>query len=136
MDLAFDRSSVTELAIPASRAPDQPLLAPGDTCWKLARAPRFAVLIDAADYYANLRSAILAAERSVVIVGWDIDSRVCLVPERKPKDGYPAQLLPFLNAVLAKKPDLHIVLLAWDFSMIYTFEREFLPGYTFRSKAH
>jgi phosphatidylserine/phosphatidylglycerophosphate/cardiolipin synthase-like enzyme/uncharacterized membrane protein YdjX (TVP38/TMEM64 family) len=118
------------------REAGQPLLAEGETCWKIAHAPRFAVLIDAAEYYANLRSAILAAERSVVIVGWDIDSRVRLVPERKPKDGYPAKLLPFLNAVLSEKPDLHIVLLAWDFSMIYAFEREFLPGYTFRSQAH
>lgn len=139
MDLAFDRPSLTEpnpLKGGHRRDVDEPLLVPSETCWKIAHAPRFAVLIDAADYYANLRQAIIAAERSVVIVGWDIDSRTVLVPEKKPNDGFPSQLLPFLNAVLTRKPDLHIVLLAWDFSMIYAFEREFLPGYTFRSKAH
>lgn len=94
------------------------------------------MLIDAADYFLNLRRAILAAERSVVIVGWDIDSRVRLVPETKPEDGFPAELLPFLNAVLDKKPELHITLLAWDFAMIYTLEREFLPSYTFHKHAH
>jgi len=139
VDLAYDRSSVTEpIALKGGhrRDGDEPLLVPGETCWKIAPAQRFAVLIDAADYYANLRRAIIAAEHAVVIVGWDIDSRTRLVPEKKPKDGYPATLLPFLQAVLEKKPDLHIVLLAWDFSMIYAFEREFLPGFTFRSKAH
>jgi phospholipase D1/2 len=137
VDLAYERPSVTDPGFGlAPRDADAPLLVEGDTCWKIAHAPRFAVLIDAADYYANLRRAIIAAERSVVIVGWDIDSRTRLVPERKPKDGYPANLLPFLNAVLAKKPDLHITLLAWDFSMIYAFEREFFPGYTFRSTAN
>jgi phospholipase D1/2 len=139
VDLAFDRSSVTDpgrISAAFHREPGAPLLVPGETCWRVARAPRFAVLIDAASYYENLRRAIIAAEHSIVIVGWDIDSRTSLVPEKKPKDGYPAKLLPFLNAVLEKKPDLHIVLLAWDFSMIYTFEREFFPGYTFRSKAH
>ncbi|HKP57137.1 MAG TPA: VTT domain-containing protein [Polyangiales bacterium] len=115
---------------------ERPLLAPGETCWRIVRAPRFAALVDAADYFASLRQAILSAEHSVMIIGWDIDSRTLLVPERKPRDGFPAQLLPFLNAVLEAKPELHVVLLAWDFSMIYAFEREFLPSYVFRSDAH
>jgi phosphatidylserine/phosphatidylglycerophosphate/cardiolipin synthase-like enzyme/uncharacterized membrane protein YdjX (TVP38/TMEM64 family) len=142
VDLAFDSGSLPDADATSSARNLQPmdgregtLLVPGETCWKIARAPRVAVLVDAASYFANLRRAILNAERSVVIVGWDIDSRTCLVPERKPKDGYPATLLAFLNAVLEKKPNLHITLLAWDFSMIYTFEREFLPSYAF-SKAH
>jgi phospholipase D1/2 len=121
---------------PRDRADGGPLLQPGQTCWRIARADRFAALVDAADYFASLRKAILAAEHSVVIIGWDIDSRARLVPERKPKDGYPATLLSFLNAVLEQKPHLHVVLLAWDFSMIYAFEREFLPSYVFRSDAH
>jgi phospholipase D1/2 len=139
VDLAYDRPSAPDLSALQGghrRAADEPLLVVGETCWKIAHAQRFAVLIDAADYYANLRRAIIAAERSVVIVGWDIDSRTQLVPEKKPKDGYPSALLPFLNEVLTQRPELHVVLLAWDFSMIYAFEREFLPGYTFRSKAH
>ncbi len=137
MEVAYDRTSVPDTSIRITLpTPEGSYLVPGVSCWRIARAPRFAMLIDAADYFASLREAILAAERSVIIVGWDIDSRTRLLPDKKPKDGYPPKLLEFLNAVLAKKPDLHIVLLAWDFSMIYAFEREFLPGYTFRSKSH
>ncbi|HKU45003.1 MAG TPA: VTT domain-containing protein [Polyangiales bacterium] len=136
MEAAYERTSLDDIQLPKPRGDQEPLLVPGETCWRIARADRFAALIDAADYFAALRKAILAAEHSVVLIGWDIDSRTQLVPEKRPKDGYPATLLPFLNAVLAEKPELHVVLLAWDFSVIYAFEREFLPSYVFRSEAH
>jgi phospholipase D1/2 len=112
------------------------LLREGETCWRLARADRLAFLVDAADYFAALRHALLAARRSVMIVGWDVDSRVRLTPDPHPPDGYPATLLDFLNAVLHQRPDLHIHVLGWDFSMIYTFEREMLPSYKFGWRGH
>lgn len=102
----------------------------------MARAERIAFLIDAADYFAALRHAILAARRSVFIIGWDVDSRVRLLPDPTPPDGHPATLLAFLNSVLAKRPDLHVHVLSWDFSMIYAFEREFLPSTKFGWRGH
>jgi phosphatidylserine/phosphatidylglycerophosphate/cardiolipin synthase-like enzyme/uncharacterized membrane protein YdjX (TVP38/TMEM64 family) len=112
------------------------LLEPGKTCWRVARAERVAFLVDADAYFTALRAAVLRARRSVLIVGWDVDSRVRLVPEDPPPDGHPATLLAFLNAVLAERPELHVHVLGWDFSMIYTFEREVLPAYKFGWRGH
>jgi phosphatidylserine/phosphatidylglycerophosphate/cardiolipin synthase-like enzyme/uncharacterized membrane protein YdjX (TVP38/TMEM64 family) len=95
-----------------------------------------AFLVDAEAYFAALRQAVMSARRSVIIVGWDVDSRVKLVPEDRPADGYPAALLPFLNAVLARRPELQVHVLGWDFSMIYAFEREALPAYKFGWRGH
>ncbi|HXI58988.1 MAG TPA: VTT domain-containing protein [Polyangia bacterium] len=87
-------------------------------------------LIDGAAYFSALRQSIARARHSVFILGWDIDSRVRLVPESEAGD-WPAELLPFLNQVLTSRPGLRVYLLGWDFSIIFTFERESLPWYRF-----
>ena len=45
------------------------VLEEGRTVWKVSHADRAAVLIDAADYFAALRTAMSAAKRSIVVVG-------------------------------------------------------------------
>ena len=50
------------------------LLVPGRNCWRIDRAKRLGFLIDGATYFPALRKAIARAQRSVFIVGWDIDS--------------------------------------------------------------
>jgi phospholipase D1/2 len=112
------------------------ILREGETCWRVARAERVAFLVDADAYFTAFRQAVLQAQRSVLIVGWDVDSRVRLVPDDRPSDGFPATLLAFLNAVLAARPELHVHVVAWDFSMIYTFEREMLSSYKFGWRGH
>jgi phospholipase D1/2 len=112
------------------------ILAPGRTCWRITRADRLAFLVDGEAYFSAFRQAVLRAQRSVMIVGWDVDSRVRLVGDERPADGHPATLLAFLNSVLAQRPDLHVYVLGWDFSMIYTFEREMLPAYKFGWRGH
>ena len=52
---------------------------PGVNCWQRCRAERAAFLVDAADYYRALRSSIIKAERSVIILGWDIHSKLSLI---------------------------------------------------------
>lgn len=63
------------------------LLVPGRNCWRIERAHRLAFLIDAAAYFAAVRSDIAQAKRSVFILGWDFDSRIRLVPQGA-NDGY------------------------------------------------
>jgi phospholipase D1/2 len=101
------------------------------TSARIARAERVAVLIDGSAYFSALRACILAAQRSLMILGWDVDSRVRLSDDDTPADGYPARLLDFLLAVLEAKPTLHVYISAWDFSVIYALEREFLPSHKF-----
>jgi phospholipase D1/2 len=112
------------------------ILRAGETCWRVVGAERVAFLVDADAYFSALRQAVCKAQRSVLIVGWDVDSRVRLVADEHPADGFPPTLLDFLNAVLAERPQLHVHVLAWDFSMIYTFEREMLPTYKFGWRGH
>ena len=45
------------------------LLVPGETCWRIERADRHAVFIDAAGYFAALRRAVLDAKRRVLFIG-------------------------------------------------------------------
>ena len=63
------------------------LFVPGRNCWRIERVHRVAFLIDAAAYFAAVRSAIAQARRSVHILGWDFDSRIRLVPYGA-QDGY------------------------------------------------
>src|SRR5262249_29166391 len=50
--------------------------------------------------------------------------------DRKEANGE-VRFLPFLNSLCKKNPDLHIYILAWDFSWIYALEREWWQKYTF-----
>ncbi len=111
--------------------PDREILRPGRTCWRLARTDRLAFLVDAAPYYEALRRTLPKAQRSIYIVGWDVDSRTALTPEAEPADGWPQTLLPFLDALLKARPELQVHVLAWDYSFIYALEREPLPTYQF-----
>jgi phospholipase D1/2 len=109
--------------------PEPTILQPGHNIWCLAKARRATVLQDAAAYFGTLRQAMLAARHSIIIVGWDIDSRVALVGEEgRPDDDLPAALGPFLTALARRRPELSIRLLLWDYSVLYTLERELLPA--------
>ena len=100
----------------------------GRNVWRVERASRFAVFKDVAGCFAAVRSSMLKARRSITVVGWDIDSRTCLVGEQaKASDGLPAELGPFLKALSERTPGLRINLLLWDFSTLYALEREAFP---------
>ncbi len=112
-----------------------PRLSPGRNCWRIERADRLAFLVDGDEYFAAVRAAIAAAEHSVIILGWDIDSRMRLVPHGA-GDGFPEPLGEFLDAVVTARKGLRAFVLAWDFAMLYAFEREWLPVYRFGWKTH
>ena len=104
-----------------------------ENCWRIATARRASFLIDADAYFSAFRHAIDRARSSVFILGWDIDSRVQLNPGTAEA---PLTLLAFLNDVLARRPELRVFALAWDFSVLFTLERELLPTYHFAWNAH
>lgn len=117
------------VAAPAHDGGSVAVLRPGDTVWRLARAERATVLVDAANYYGALREAMKQARHTILIAGWDIDSRCPLVgPTGEARDGLPAMLGPFLAALVERRPDLKIKLLLWDYSVLYALERELLPA--------
>lgn len=102
------------------------VLCEGKNCWRIVQADRVAFLIDGASYFAAFTSAVERAKRSVLIVGWDFDSRITLQQDEKPLDGAD-QLQDFLKAVISRSKDLHIYILVWDFAVIYAIDRELFP---------
>lgn len=65
-----------------------PVLAPGRNCWKCAQASRLATLVDTADYFSAFAEACRAAERQILILGWDFDRREKLHRGDR-EDGFP-----------------------------------------------
>jgi len=107
------------------------LLKPDHNVWRIARANRASMLVDGANYFAAVRSAMIKAERSILIAGWDIHSQTRLVgPNCRADDGYPETFAEFLVALVTRKPQLEIRLLLWDFSVLYAAERDPFPTAT------
>ena len=127
----------TVAPIPAAKPAATPsgLLVPGRNCWRIERAERAAFLVDGEEYFGAVRAALAKARHSILILGWDIDSRMLLAPEGA-HDGLPAPLGEFLNAVVARERDLHGYVLSWDFAMLYAMEREWLPIYKLDWRTH
>ncbi|MGY1836611.1 phospholipase D-like domain-containing protein [Blastococcus sp. SYSU DS0510] len=106
--------------------PGAPLLIPGETCWRIERATSFAIFVDAADYFATLKRAVLRAERRVLFIGWDFDPRIRLDPlgGGRPEDD---QLGAVLEQAVAANPELEIGVLQWDLGMLRALGRGLKP---------
>src|SRR5688572_2927008 len=101
------------------------LLEPGRNCDPLAKASRFALLIDGANYYAGLADSLERARRSVVILGWDLDSRVRLGPGASVGgETLRPPLREFLPELAEANPGLHIYVLTWDFPLLFANVRD------------
>ena len=126
--LAATSPTMANSADQLANLPGTELLSQRSACQYQVRSHRASILIDAACYFAVLREVIPRSRHSIFIVGWDIDSRMELVPGGE-TDGLPAGLADFLCAVVDANPDLRVYVLGWDFAMLYAFEREWLPAY-------
>ncbi|MBU4611815.1 VTT domain-containing protein [Achromobacter sp. GG226] len=104
----------------------EPLLVPGRNCWRTGACTRLAFAAGAQAQALALREALEAARKTVFIVGWHVDSRT-----RLPANGSaPAAALgDLLLARLHAVPGLRVYVLAWDFSMLYSAQRQWPPVY-------
>ena len=104
------------------------LFEPGRNCWRIEAAKRAAFLVDGEAYFRAFREVAIEAQRSIVILGWDFDTRIRMLIDRE-SDGFPDQLGEFLHALLVRRKRLHIYILTWDFHVIYLGERQWwLPS--------
>lgn len=110
-------------------------LQPGSNCWRVEPCRRFAMLVDGDAYFRAVREALPLAEHTIFILGWDIDSRMELVPQGA-DDGLPAGLRDFLCALADRRPNLRIYILSWDYAMVMALEREWLPSASAHWQAH
>jgi phosphatidylserine/phosphatidylglycerophosphate/cardiolipin synthase-like enzyme/uncharacterized membrane protein YdjX (TVP38/TMEM64 family) len=107
------------------------LLIEGDTCWRRAEAARAAILIDAAEYFEALRASLLAAERTIFILGWELHSRTRLEGRSRPTDGAPIELGRLLRWLLRHRRNLEIRILLWNHPILYSIQRELFPRWIF-----
>lgn len=129
---------------PLSPSPPAPRLLDGPgVAWRVETADRAALLVDAAAYFQELRRALLKAKRQVLLVGWDVDGRTDLVgPDAAPEPGdeAPRQLRDLLSWLVEHRPDLHVHVLLWDYTLLYAMDREPLPtvtlGWTTPDRVH
>lgn len=108
------------------------ILTPGRNCWQKCAVERAGALVDARDYYRAFYRAALTARRQLLIAGWQFDSTVELLRGSDRVDAAgPTQLLPFLEWLCEKNPELEIYILAWDYSLVFALEREWMQRVIF-----
>lgn len=89
---------------------------PGRNCWRVERAGRASLIVDAAEYFRLARQAMLSAEKQILLIGWDFDTRICL--DYDADDDAPAELGSLLSWLPKNRPGLQIHILKWDLGAI------------------
>jgi len=108
------------------------ILRPGRNYFERAKVDESGIYVDGAEYYTAFYHAALKARRYIIISGWQFDSEVLLLrgaEERRARRD--VRLLKFLDALCRMNPELHIYILAWDFSLIFMHEREWMQEIIF-----
>lgn len=103
-------------SLPA-RAKTTPILQPGRNCWRIAPADKASALVDGAEYFTHLESALRKAERSIMIIGWDFDGSIRLRPDLDPEHSPP--LGPLLRSLVEARPELEIRILVWSIAVVH-----------------
>ena len=113
----------------------RPVLRPGETCWRIARADSMAVIVDAEAYFRCVKDAILKARHSVLLIGWDFTTNVRLDRD-DPTSGVPNTLGRLLNYAVARNKRLQIYVLRWDLAFLRAPFRGTTPLFLLELIAH
>jgi len=92
------------------------MLETGRSCWRIERAGRASLIVDAADYFRLVRQAMVAAREQILLIGWDFDTRIALLP--KAADEGPTELGAFLSWLPRQRPGLQVYILKWDLGAV------------------
>ena len=111
------------------------ILIPKVNCWEISSVSESGLLVDGRDYYRAFCAAAVTAKRYILLSGWQFDSDVCLVRDKQ-EGQEPSMLISFLNGLCENNPDLKIYILAWNFSLIYCVDREWLQSWSFSWNNH
>ena len=88
------------------------MLEPGRNCWRIEQAGRAALIVDACDYFHHARNAMLAAQKQILLIGWDFDTRILL--DHDCGDEAPATLGAFISWLARHRPQVQVHILRWD----------------------
>jgi phosphatidylserine/phosphatidylglycerophosphate/cardiolipin synthase-like enzyme/uncharacterized membrane protein YdjX (TVP38/TMEM64 family) len=92
----------------------------GETCGRMAYAETSGVLVDGEQYYTALDRVFDSAESYILLSTWQFDTRTRLLRD---KEGTPT-FLERLIQLLDERKNLEVYILAWDYSVLFQFERE------------
>lgn len=101
----------------SSRAP----LVLGKNCWRIERATRAAIIIDADAYFSIARAAMIKAQHRIMLVGWDFDARIKLGDSSN--DDGPETVGEFIYWLVERTPGLEVFLLRWDVGALKSLTR-------------
>lgn len=96
----------------------KPVVEEGRNCWRIARANRVSVVVDAADYFHYVRELCEEAQNLLLFIGWDFDSRISLEPGDRSRR---ARLSSFFLRLARRNPRRRIAILKWRFGALKQF---------------
>jgi hypothetical protein len=97
-ELLCDCAAATQRAMRLMTHEYTRLLRSHRTCWRIERANRLAVIVDAAEYFRHAKAAMLKARHRIMLIGWDFDTRIKFEPDGPELEGpnRPGQFLSWL----------------------------------------
>jgi phosphatidylserine/phosphatidylglycerophosphate/cardiolipin synthase-like enzyme len=108
------------------------ILKPGHNCQGIFEVHETGLIVDGCDYYRAFFHAAKKARRYILIAGWQFDSDVTLLRGEDAQEAETdVRFLAFLNKLCEDNPELKIYILAWDFSVIFAFDREWFQKWIF-----
>jgi phosphatidylserine/phosphatidylglycerophosphate/cardiolipin synthase-like enzyme len=96
--------------------------------WRYAQATRVRVIIDAEDYFALMQQAMMKAQRRIMLIAWDFDTRIHLAHgghwwQRMRRRQAPVRLGSFILWLRSHNPQLDVLILKWSVGFIKFFGR-------------
>ena len=95
---------------------------PDDAHWRVERATRASVVVDADNYFRAARQAMLNAKHQILLVGWDFDARIRLAWDDDHPEA-PSDVGAFITWLVKRTPGLQVHILRWDTGAMKTLGR-------------
>ncbi len=96
---------------------------PDRNCWRVRQAECLSLVVDGEKYFTALRQVVRQARSELLLIGWDFDFEIEMLPgesdaDGNAPDGLPNQVGPFLEAVVEQSLDLHVYILKWNGAIV------------------
>lgn len=86
---------------------------------QVERATQMSLIVDADDYFRFAHAAMLKARKRIILIGWDFDARINLVPDVEAQSAdVPSSIGDFIYWLVHDRPELEVFLLRWDLGAI------------------
>ncbi len=95
---------------------------PRGSFWRIERATRAAVVIDADIYFRAAREAMLNAKHQILLIGWDFDARIKLAWDDDHPEA-PTTVGDLIGWLVKRTPGLQVYILRWDKGALKTLFR-------------